>query len=491
MPLAIELAAARTNLLSLSQIEARLNDRFQLLSGGPTTLPRHQTLRATIEWSHDLLSEPEKILFRRLSVFAGGWTLEAVESVCRNDTTPSPSPRQGGGVGPDILGLFAQLVNKSLIVVERGADDEVRYRMLETIREYAGEQLRAAGEMEELHTRHFDFFLQMAQLGEPRLFTPESSIDWAETEIDNLRAALTWALEVKTDSDSAQERTGQALELIAHVWPLWYNRGYSMEGSEWLNQLLSVHTAPTPARARALLIASDFASFRGDYSQQAALIHESMALAQKLGDKKRIADSLMQLGLVERDQHYPEAVRFLSESLGIFRELKEDLWVYRTSFLLADTHLAHGNLEAAKSFWEQGLSMCRAENDKFHIAWGLEGLGNLERLKGHLEQARQLYTESLNLKVSITDKAGITHSLAVFAQLAAAQNHFKQAATLWGAAEQLRQSLHLLPFTAKEQLFTSWIPEARAKLGEETFAAAWNQGRMMKMHQAVEYALSF
>jgi predicted ATPase/transcriptional regulator with XRE-family HTH domain len=476
MPLAIELAAARTSLLSLSQIEARLKDRFQLLSGGHTTLPRHQTLRATIEWSHDLLSEAEQILFRRLSVFAGGWTLDSANFVCPDDTN-------------DVLDLLAGLVNKSMVVVERGADGEVRYRMLETIREYAGEQLQAADERERLRARHFDYFFQMAQQGEPRLFAPESFIDWAETEIDNLRAALAWALERDPHGAFSEERAGRALDLMLHVWPLWLNRGYSIEGNEWLNQLLSVHIAPTLARARALLLAGDFAGYRGDYSQQTTLIQEALALAQKLGDKKRIAWAWMEMGLIERNRHSPEAFEFLTESLAMFQDLKENLWVCRVSFLLAETYLTNGNLEAAKPLWKQGLDLCRKENDKFHIAWGLEGLGNVERLEGHLEQAREFYREGLKLKVVVMDKAGIFYSLSAFAQLAAAQKQFKRAAILWSSAEKLGQSLNLLLVPSKEGLYTSLMSAARARLGEEAFDAAWLEGKEMKMHEAIEYAL--
>jgi predicted ATPase/transcriptional regulator with XRE-family HTH domain len=477
MPLAIELAAARTGLLSLGQIEARLKDRFQLLSGGHITLPRHQTLRATIEWSYDLLSEAEKILFRRLSVFAGGWTIEEANSICTADRN-------------DVLDLLAGLVNKSLVVVERGLDGEVRYRMLETIREYAAERLRSAGEKDELRARHFDYFLQKAQQGEPRLFAPESFIDWAEAEIDNLRAALTWALEAEPDRDPAKERAGRALELMGHVWPLWLNRGYSIEGNEWLNQLLAVHTAPTLARARALLLAGDFAGYRGEYSQQTALTQEALALSQKLGDKKRIAWAWMEMGMLERNRHSPEAYEFLLESLAMFQELKETLWVCRVSFLLAESYITNGNLEAAKPLWKQGLDLCREENDKFHIAWGLEGLGNVERLEGNLVQAREFYREALSLKVVVKDKAGIFYSLSAFAQLAAAQKQFKRAAILWSAAEKLGQSLNLLLIPSKEGLYTSLISETNAQLGEELLAAAWAEGRTMKMQEAIDYALS-
>ena len=478
MPLAIELAAARINLLRAEQIEVRLNDRFQLLTGGQTILPRHQTLRATLAWSHDLLSEPEQTLFRRLSVFAGGWTLEAANAVC-------------GGNDSDVFELLAQLVNKSLVVVEREPEAEARYRMLETIREYTREKLSAFGELEELRASHFDYFHSMAEQGEPMLFAPESSLDWAEREIDNLRTAFTWALEGDSDDASSQERAGRGLALLLHVWPLWLQRGYSIEGNEWLNQFLSVHTAGTLARTRGLFLAGDFARYRGDFAEQARLIQEALVLARELGDKKRIAWALMEMGLVEREfLRYTESIPFLNESLAMFQELNENLWICRTSFLLAETHMANGDLEAAKPLWNYGLKLCREENDKWQISWGLEGLGHVERLEGRLEQARELYLESLNLKVSVMDRAGIIYSLEAFAQLAAMQNQFERAVVLWGAAAVLRQTLNLLLIPSREELYTSLISAAKAQLGEEHCSAAWRKGQAMNMQQAIDYALA-
>ena len=477
MPLAIELAAAGTDFLSLGQIEAHLDDRFHLLTRGQRTLPRHQTLRATIEWSYDLLDETERILFRRLSVFSGGWTLEAANIVFEEQEH-------------DVLDLLAHLVHKSLVTAEMRVEAEARYTMLETIREYAREELDTAGEREQIRARQFDYFFTMAQQAEPRLFAEKSSIDWAEAEIDNLRAALTWALERDANGASSQERTGHALELMLHIWPLWLNRGYSIEGSEWLNRLLTVHTISSPARARALLLASDFAGMRGDTSGKATMIQESLTLARALGDKKRTAMALMEMGVVERDRNYSEAIQFFTESLGMFQEVNEDLWVCRTSFLLAETYLTNGNLVAAKPLWKQGLDLSRADHDKFHIAWGLEGLGNIERLEEHFESARELYTESLQLKVSVMDKMGITYAFGSFAQLAAAQKQFRRAAILWGAAEQLGETLNLLLIPSKENLYTSLISDTRAQLGEESFRAAWAEGRAMKMHEALEYVLT-
>jgi len=272
-----------------------LDNSFQLLAGGRKTLPRHQTLQATIEWSYELLSEAERVLLERLSIFSGGWTLEAAESVVNDPSFASTG---------NIVDLVSQLVNKSLVTVEWQSGVETRYRMLQTIHDFARGKLRMTGELESMRARHFDYFYTMAEDAEPRLFAVESSIDWAEREIDNIRAALAWTLESDSSGAISEERTGRALDLMLHVWPLWLNRGYSIEGSEWLNRLLAVHTAASPARARALLLASDFVGFRGDANGKATMIQEALTLARALGDKRRTAMALMEMSLVERDQHH-------------------------------------------------------------------------------------------------------------------------------------------------------------------------------------------
>jgi tetratricopeptide (TPR) repeat protein len=482
IPLAIELAAARITALAVQQIAARLENSFQLLAGGSATLARHQTLQATIDWSYNLLSEAERVLLQRLAIFSGGWTLEAAELVA-SDSALIPAGR--------VLDLLSQLVNKSLVIVKWGSNPEVRYQMLQSIHEFAREKLLRTEEFEFIRARHFDYFLKMVREGESKLFAADSSVDEAESEIDNLRAALHWALEPGADGSHSEERTGQAMDLMTHVWPLWLFRGYMSEGHEWMKQLLAAHPASTLSRARALTLAADFLRYHGDYTDQIPLIQEALTISQKLGNRKRVAWSLLEMGLAERDlRHYYEAIPLLMESVAIFQELNENLWVYRTSFLLAETYLSDENLEAAKPLWEHGLKLCRAEKDHWHTAWGLEGLGHLKRLEEHFEQARQLYEESLQLRISVMDKAGITYGIESFAQLAAAQKQFKRAAVLWGAGEQLHKTLSLLLPPSREKIYRSLLLATRTQFGEAEFKAAWTQGQAMNMQQAINYALA-
>lgn len=482
MPLAIELAAARASTLPVQQIAARLVESLQILTEGRRTLPRHQTLRATIQWSYDLLSESEQALLQRLSIFSGGWTLEVAEKIAGDSSLI---------LAESILNLLSQLVNKSLVIVEWKPKGDARYAMLQTIREFAREKLRAAGETEDMRARHFDYFLLTAQQGEPRLFAENSSLDWAEREVDNLRAALAWTLEKDATGNTSDERARLGLELMASVWPLWLYRGYLTEGRELLKQLLAAHTSPTLARSRALLLRADFARADGDYTGQTAFIQESLSLARMLGDKKRIAWALMELGAIELDHgRYAEAIPLQIESLQLFQALKEDLWVSRLCFFLSETHIANGSLESAKPYLLQGLDIARALNDKWHTGIGLEGLGNLERLAGRFQQAREFYIESLNLRVEVMDRVGISYLFKAFAQLNATQGQFDRAARLWGAAEKLQQSLGFLPTPLREQFHTTLIPTAREHLGEKSFTEAWEKGKAMKMEEAIEYALT-
>ena len=481
MPLGIELAAAKTSTLSVRQIATRLQDSFQLLRGSRTALPHHQTLEATIQWSYDLLSEEERTVLQRLSVFSGGWTLEAAEYVVSDPALISAK---------QMIALLSQLVNKSLVNVKWRAESDPRYTMLQVIHQFAGEKLCAINNVEQVRERHFDYFFRTAQEREASLFAADSSLDWAELEIDNLRAALGWALESDSSGIPLQERAGRALEMMLHVWPLWLARGYSKEGYEWMEQLLSVHTAPTPARTRALLTMGDLAGFRRDYTGQVRFIEESLTLARQLGDEHLIASALMEMGLTVRDYHYLEAVQYFTESLGMFQELNETLWVCRTSYLLAQTHASNGNLKTARRLWEQGLKISRDENDKWQIGWGLEGLGDIERLERNFEQAKQLYSESLKLRVEVMDKIGMAFALECLAQLAGAQAEYERATVLCSATELLLQTLNLLLDPARQDLHTTLLATARTKLGEDVFTTARAQGKRMKIQETIEYALA-
>jgi predicted ATPase len=310
MPLAIELAAARVKVLTVEQIAARLDDRFLLLTGGSRTLlPRQQTLRATLDWSYDLLSDQEQTLFRRLSVFAGGWTLEAAETVCA----------EGGIEASEILDLLTQLVDKSLVIVEAHRA-ETRYRLLETVRQYGRDRLVEAGESDRLRSGHLDFFLQQAEtqaealrdFGSPAL---DVSRQRMEKEYDNIRTALEWSWE-KADKEAT-------LRLVIALSPFWEMQGFWHEGRKWSALALTEATKmPSPLRAEALHVAGLMASYQGNFEYAITRLEESMALRRELGDQERLISSLNALGFaIYRQGDYRRAVALFEESLGLIREL--------------------------------------------------------------------------------------------------------------------------------------------------------------------------
>ncbi len=308
IPLAIELAAARVKALSAEQISARLDDRFRFLTGGSrTALPRQQTLQALIDWSHSLLTDPERLLLRRLSVFLGGWTLAAAEAVCAGD----------GLEESQVLDLLSQLLNKSLVAVEN-LEGEIRYRLLETIRQYARGKLFDSGETPRVADRHLDYFLSFAEEAEKHLSGSEQ-VAWLnrlQTEHDNMRAAIEW-------SRAGTAETAASLRLVGALWQFWYIRGFISEGRRHLRQALAESTnAPAGMRARALTGASLLAHAQGDYERGPVLIDESIALSRKSGDRKELMAALGVASiLAEYREEYERGRQMQEESLVLAREL--------------------------------------------------------------------------------------------------------------------------------------------------------------------------
>jgi len=437
IPLAIELAAARVSALTVEEINTRLEHRFRLLRGGSrTALPRQQTLQATLDWSYDLLTEQERLLLGRLSVFAGGWGLEAAEAVCSEEPI----------VAFEVLELLASLVDRSLVIAAE-REGKSRYRLLESIRAYAQERLQQTGEERLWRDRHLDFFLAWAEEAEPYLRGAKQAewLERLESEQDNLRSALSWCQQDK-------ERAEAGLRLAGFLFRFWEIRGYWSEGREYLQAALSQETAPpkTRARANALNGAGVLAYDQGDYATAHILQEESLAIYRELGDRSGIAASLNNLGNVAKEQgDYAEARVLYEESLAILREL----------------------------------------GDKSGIAYSLSNLGNVAWRQGDVAAARALHDESLAIRRELGDKLGIAYTLEGMAALAAGQGQNERAARLWVTAEVLREAIHS-PLSPKEkEAHDRKVATARASLGEEAFAAAWEAGRAMTLEQAIEYAL--
>ncbi len=307
IPLAIELAAARVRSLSVEEVNARLDQRFRLLTGGSrTALPRQRTLQALIDWSYDLLTDREKAIFERVSVFAGGWDLEAAEAVC-----------MGGEIADwDILDLLTDLADKSLVVAETAARG-TRYYLLETIRQYGDERLQQSGGADAAHARHRDHFLNWAVKIKATLSGPEQSaqMDRLEAEHDNMRVALAWCEQNSAGSDSG-------LRLATALWRFWFARGYLSEGRQWLERMLACDddSAPSPARPTALNLAGNMAQVQGDYGASHAFYEQALALHRSLGNSKGIASACNNLGNLVASEGDSEAARALyEESLNSFQ----------------------------------------------------------------------------------------------------------------------------------------------------------------------------
>jgi predicted ATPase len=385
IPLAIELAAARVGTLSALQVSERLEDSLGLLSGGPRMAPsRQRTLRATLDWSYILLSEGEKQLVRRLSVFVGGWTLEATEAV-----------GAGGGVEQyNALDVLSGLVDKSLVTAEGADRGTVRYRMLEPVRRYAQEKLEEGGKEEEVRRRHAGFFLALAEEAEPRLWGPED-MEWLErleAEHDNLRAALSWAL--GGEDSELDLRLASALSLF------WEARGHFNEGVRWFEEALAKGGATaSSARARALNGLGGILRTQGILERAEACSEEALVLCEELAYPEGIANSLAQLGLIaEFRNDAARATTLLEESMTVAQQSAYQKGVPGVLMSLAWIACDGGDIERAQQMWGEVLDMTREQGDHSGVSHTLFFMGYTELARGNQQRAEMLLEVSLAIK---------------------------------------------------------------------------------------------
>jgi tetratricopeptide (TPR) repeat protein len=420
IPLAIELAAARVAVLSPVQIVTRLDDRFRLLTGGSRTAPlRYRSLKALVDWSHDLLDDRERLLFRRLAVFAGGWTLEAAESVCAGD-----------GLAPaEVLDLLSGLVTKSLVMSgDRG--DGVRYWLLETLREYAAEKLRAADEEPKLRRRHGDWLVALAEDAEPALEGPRQ-IEWLrrlDDEHDNLRAALAWSVEFGG--------TETGLRLATALSPFWAARGLIGEGRRWLAELLTARDATLASdsdarlRSRALHAAGCLAVNAGDHVAAQHLLTRALDIAQALDDRPARADGAYGLGFLARVRgDYAGARTFLEEALTLSRELGDVTKTADTLVSLGVVAYFEGDLSVARALYQDGLAAYQALGNRRGMAKSLNDLGEVALEEGDLAAARRFEEESLTIASEVGEPERLAMALAALAGVAASQGEAARAAS--------------------------------------------------------------
>jgi predicted ATPase/DNA-binding CsgD family transcriptional regulator len=479
IPLAIELAAARAKMLPVEEISARLGDSFRLLAAGSrTALPRQRTLHATMDWSHELLGQKERVVFRRLSVFAGGFTLEAAESICAGEELQRD----------EVLELLSQLVDKSLVVAQE-PDGAARYRLLDTIRQYGRERLEEAGEVDLAREQHAGYYLAMAEEAEPEL-KGDRQVTWLErleTEHDNLRVAMAWLLE-RGESELAA-RLGWAL------WLFWGIRTHLAEGRRSMERALSARGSiamTASARAKALFVAGMMANYQGDHLSAEPLVQESLRLFKELEDKVGTAYALSNAGYVALGRgRYQQAIAVIEEAADLFLEEGEKWGAAIELGFLAVAWRNQGDHERAKRLAERALTISREIGERQAATSALYTLAILAQTDGEKERARKLFEEGLRLSAELGNEADVAHCLEGLASMYGAEGKIVRAARLWGAEEALLEKLEdaVYSYVPDRALHRSQVAAARSQVDEEAWTAAWTEGRVMSLEHAVEYAL--
>jgi predicted ATPase/DNA-binding winged helix-turn-helix (wHTH) protein len=471
IPLAIELAAARVRSMPVEEVSRRLDQRFDLLTGGSrTALPRHQTLRSLIDWSYDLLSDAEQALLCRASIFSGGWTLEAAGQVCAGDMVD----------GKHLLDILTSLADKSLVFAKdhQGA---TRYGLLETVRYYARDRLSGRGEEAMLMQRHFEYVLALAEAACAKQFNEEQGVwlDRLESEHDNLRAALAWC-------STAGGNAAGGLRLAAALGWFWRSRGHIGEGRHWLSLLIDAEPngQESPTRANALRGAGILAMDQADYSASRQLQEEALAIYRRVGDRQGIARALNNLGIVAQEQaDNATAQLLLEEGMVVLRELGDQQGI---SLVLSNLGLVAnvlGQHSKAQAFYEEALTIQRTLGSRETIASLTHNLGESLRLQGNYSRALAMLKEALVIWEELDSKAGLVASMDEFACLASLQAEHARAARLWGRAARLREEAGSAQSPRDLAAVSPYVAAARTAIGDDAFESAWAEGRDMALYQ--------
>jgi predicted ATPase/class 3 adenylate cyclase len=515
LPLAIEIAAARSRMLSPQAMLKRLDESLKLLTGGPKDLPaRQQTLRGAIDWSYDLLETADRTLFARLGVFVGGFTLEAAEAVCNpNDQL-------------DVFTGIETLLTNSLLKLANPGDDEPRFELLQTIREYALEKLVDNGELDELRQRHAEYFNQKSDEIMWQLYSARSVefLKILETEQDNFRAALKWSLE-------SPDRIGVGIQIAFGIFWFWYRYGHFHEGREWCERLLiqSDELGHHPLRAMVLATIGMMAMWEGDLNVAVGYALESLDIWRALEEPEGLGLSLMTAGIVLLNQGQDDRARpYLEESVEVFREIGAT-WLEGTALVhLGNVALGQGDIDAALVYLEKGEIIARQVGDPWQIAFAVNNRGEVARVLGEYDKAHRYYVEteqhyqqadaigdqarlihtlayiaqhegdletaearfreSLESFLELGNKRGIAECLAGLAGLAAERGEVEWAVPLLAASEALLTSFGAAWWPADRVEFERSLELTRTALEQAEFEELWNQGKVFGLEEAVKYA---
>lgn len=519
IPLALELAAARVKLFAPQALLNELSHRLRLsVQQSTDLLPRHQTLRDAVAWSYQLLDGDEQRLFSQLGVFVGGCTLQAAEAVCA-DKNRAEIP---------MLEQLASLVDKSMLQHERRENGEPRFIMLETLREYALEQLEAGGNTQSTRRRHWTYYSQLVEAIEPGPKEPDlpSWMKLLEEEHDNLRAALKWALE--------QDEVDVALGMAGAVWKLWQIHGHVEEGVEWMKTILGRSQGRiSVSRAKVLWGAGWLGMVMGNLDQSRTYFEEGAAISRQLGDKRYLGRSLHGIGAVARGQgdfassraafdeslplfqalgdtediawtfehlgataieqgDFDQAIAYLSQALDLFRELEQNWACAEALTYLGHAALQQRDFALAQERYEQAQAIYQELEDRPNVATMNSYVGATLFGRGDYERAISLYKESLLLARDLKDYWGLTWGVERLAEVAEKLGQLDRAARLWGAANSLRNVSGVSWHPGFHSYYTEQrFASLKAELGETRWAQLWTEGREMDLNEIGAYALEF
>ena len=475
IPLAIELAAVRLNVLTAEQIDTRLDDRFRLLvAGSRTALPRHRTLRALIDWSFDLLEPSEQEAWCRLCVFAGDFGLDAAEEVAT-----------GGAIErSEVLNLLAKLAEQSIVNVHED-NSEARYRMLETLRQYGIERVKESGGEVELRQRHLQWVLALCELAESEWRGPNQAVWLArlDRELDNIRAALDWA--------NHQDDHGQAgLRIATALWLFWQVRGHHGEGRLWLEALLGRDHAPTALRGKAINVAGFLAYGQGETAVALRLLEESLVIGQALGDDAAVALALLRLGIgAYYHGDLQRAVAVLEEALGRYRAMGDRVGTHVALYELAEALSYAGEYARARELHEEGVALKRQIGDSWHVAFSLFGLSLLDFLEGRFDDAAMKQRECLRMRRDLDDRWGIAICLEVMAWVEGARGMYRAAARLLGAADAARTRMGASLIAPHLRNHVACVESTRRVLGPAAFSLESQLGEKLDADEAIRLAI--
>jgi predicted ATPase/class 3 adenylate cyclase len=499
LPLAIELAAARIQLLPPAAMLSRLSRRLALLVGGPQDLPtRQQTMRAAISWSHDLLNDTERAVFRQLGIFAGGFSLEAAEAVCTSGNNDGCSRSDGRDTAmslasavsipaSDLLDVLDSLLAKNLLRQERTVD-EPRFTILETIREYAREQLQASGELDAIRDRCAAFFLALAEEAAHKLLG-RGQLEWLgrlDVELDQLRAVFGWSRNGEISGEVG-------LRLAGALVMYWEFRGLTIEGHDWVTAMLATPeaSARTVAKARALYSAAFLAAMRGDFAAQRSLAQESATIFEQAGKLQEAGRSLTEQAVAESRLGDSVVARALLEhSVAIAREHGDQWGLAFALTQLGAVTFQESDFAAARNFRASAASVARAIRDRHTLGLALAGLGQVARVQGNHDESAKLFKETLLVSSEIGDQWIMPRALGGLAGAAVLAADYDRAARLFGITAAMRAVSGIGEAAGSFRIvYERDEGEARTALGDEVFVAAWVEGREMTLEQAVAYAL--